>query len=228
MILIEGLIGAGKTTLGEILEKRLHIPLYRELLDDHTMLILSKFYSEKRRWSFLSQINFLINRLASTLDMKLRDKQFLSDRSVFGDRIFAEMLHEEGSMTDEEFLTYDKMFHHVLRLQGQSELLIYVSCCVDIAISRINNRNRSCEKMIPREYLEKLNDKYKSWFANYRGAPKLLLETNHIDIRTQEGEEYIVNMIASKLKEWNDMKNDSYSAYWGNQRVLEMCQYAVR
>ncbi|OGT06662.1 MAG: hypothetical protein A2103_03590 [Gammaproteobacteria bacterium GWF2_41_13] len=199
MILIEGLIGAGKTTLGELLEDRWHIPLSRELLDDNTLLILNRFYSEKQRWSFLSQVNFLINRLAMSLEMQLGWRRLLSDRSIFGDRIFAEMLYEEGVMTREEFSTYDKMFNHVLKIHGQSDLLIYVDCDVDVAISRISHRNRDCEKNISREYLIKLNKKYKSWFNCFHDAPKLLLNTNHVDIRTREGEAYILQLIEHEI-----------------------------
>ncbi|MFA7568100.1 MAG: deoxynucleoside kinase, partial [Alkalispirochaeta sp.] len=104
MILIEGQIGVGKTTIGEIVQERFGIPLYRELNNPDTLALLDRFYADKRRWAFTLQIHFLNERFRMIKQI-FRDGGGVLDRSIFGDRIFAEMLAADGDMSGEEFRT---------------------------------------------------------------------------------------------------------------------------
>ena len=69
MIIIEGQIGAGKTTMGEILERHFDIPLYRELGNPDTLNMLDRFYADKGRWAFTMQIHFLNERFRMIKDI---------------------------------------------------------------------------------------------------------------------------------------------------------------
>ncbi|MFW5844464.1 MAG: deoxynucleoside kinase, partial [Spirochaetota bacterium] len=62
MIIIEGQIGVGKTTMGELLEERFGTPLFRELTNPDTLALLDRFYGNKPRWAFTLQIHFLNER----------------------------------------------------------------------------------------------------------------------------------------------------------------------
>lgn len=182
MIIIEGQIGVGKTTLGEVLENHFKVPLYRELGNEHTLQILNNYYQNRSRWGFLSQTHFLSHRFSMILDLHLNNKHGIFDRSIFGDRIFAEMLHEEGNMLPEEYSTYRMLFDNMIKLTKAPNLMIYLDCSVDMALKRINSRNRSCEKPIAREYLDKLNQKYLTWYENYTLSPKIFVKTDDLNI----------------------------------------------
>lgn len=200
MIIIEGIIGVGKTTLGEVLARRLGIALYHEFANEYTMPILDKFYVEKNRWSFLSQIHFLANRLTLMLDANLYEKHVLSDRSIFGDSIFAELLFEDNAMTEEEYKTYKMLFDNISKLSVTPELVIYLDCSIEVALQRINQRSRDCEKSMSREYLEKLNEKYLIWYKNYNDSPKIFINTDNINICTKEGEDYMVDVLKKHIQ----------------------------
>ena len=186
VIIIEGQIGVGKTTIGEIIEERFGVPLYRELGNPQTLKLLDRFYADKKRWAFTLQIHFLNERFRMIKDIFAAGGGIL-DRSIFGDRIFAEMLHRDGDMTEEEFLTYSTLLDNMLEHAQEPQLLIYLDCSVDTAIERIRKRNRGLEPGIPRDYLENLNERYLSWYDEYRLSPKIFVNTEefHVDAPEQ-------------------------------------------
>lgn len=105
MIVIEGLIGVGKTTLGNILSKELEVPFYSELNNDFTLAVLDKFYKDKSRWAFPVQINFLNERF-KLIKGVFRTKGGILDRSIYGDCVFASLLNCDGHISDEEYKIY--------------------------------------------------------------------------------------------------------------------------
>lgn len=186
MIIIEGQIGVGKTTIGEIIERRFGVPLYRELGNPHTLSLLDKFYADKRRWAFTLQIHFLNERFRMIKQIFNAGGGVL-DRSIFGDRIFAEMLNHDGDMSNEEFATYSTLLDNMLEHVQEPQLLIYLDCSVDTALDRIRQRSRGLEPGIPRDYLENLNERYLNWYDGYRLSPKIFVNTEefHVDFPEQ-------------------------------------------
>ena len=201
VIIIEGQIGAGKTTMGEILERRFGIPLYRELGNPDTLNLLDRFYADKGRWAFTMQIHFLNERFRMIKDINAAGGGLL-DRSIFGDRIFAELLHDDGDMSDEEFRSYCTLLDNMLEHADPPALLVYLDCSVDAAVERINIRNRGLESGIPRDYLEKLNTKYIKWYEHYNYSPKICVDTEAYDINRPDTMDSMLNTIAAKIEEY--------------------------
>lgn len=194
MIVIDGVVGCGKTTMGKILESELGIKLYEELTNDDTFKLLDKFYADQRRWSFTLQIHFLNERFRMIKDIH-RNNGGLLDRSIFGDRIFAEMLNEDGAMSNEEFKTYDTLLNNMLEHAQPPTLLVYLQCDVDTAIERINIRNRGLESEVPKTYWQRLNEKYEEWYKNYTHSPKLCIDVNKLDINDPEQVKKVITTI---------------------------------
>lgn len=177
MIIIEGQIGVGKTTMGVLLEQELKITLYRELQRPETHSLLDRFYADQRRWAFTLQIHFLNDRFRMIKQIRDAGGGAL-DRSIYGDRIFADVLHEDGQMSDEEYLTYTTLLDNMLEHVQPPDLLVYLDCTVDTAVSRIKKRDRGLESGIPRDYLERLNKRYLSFYEAYDVSPKILIDTD--------------------------------------------------
>ncbi len=201
VIIIEGQIGAGKTTMGEILERHFDIPLYRELGNPDTLSMLDRFYADKGRWAFTMQIHFLNERFRMIKDIHAAGGGLL-DRSIFGDRIFAELLHDDGDMSDEEFRSYNTLLDNMLEHADPPALLVYLDCSVDAAEERITIRNRGLESGIPRDYLEKLNAKYLQWFDHYNYSPKVKVDTEAYDINRPETMESMLRGLEKKIEEY--------------------------
>lgn len=198
VIIIEGQIGVGKTTVGELLEKEFGISLYRELQRGETHTLLDRFYADQPRWAFTLQIHFLNERFRMIKQIR-RDGGGALDRSIYGDRIFADVLHEDGAMSDEEFLTYETLLDNMLEHVQPPDLLIYLDCTIDTAIQRIQKRNRGLESGIPREYLERLNSRYLAWYADYDISPKLLVDTDSFPLDKPENVPVVLERIREQL-----------------------------
>jgi deoxyadenosine/deoxycytidine kinase len=198
VILIEGQIGVGKTTIGEIVEARAGIPLYRELGNPDTLALLDRFYADKRRWAFTLQIHFLNERFRMIKEI-FRAGGGILDRSIFGDRIFAEMLHDDGDMSAEEFRTYSTLLDNMLQHTQKPHLLIYLDCGVDTAMERIRRRNRGLETGIPRGYLEDLNRRYLDWYDRYNLSPKIFVNTEEFHVDRADQLEPVVQRILDAI-----------------------------
>ncbi|MFP4374866.1 MAG: deoxynucleoside kinase [Spirochaetaceae bacterium] len=198
MIIVEGQIGVGKTTMGEILEREAGIPLFRELTNPYTLNLLDRFYADKKRWAFTLQIHFLNERFRMIKEI-FRNGGGTLDRSIFGDRIFAEMLHHDGDMLEEEFETYSTLLDNMLEHAQNPDLLVYLDCTVDTALERIRRRNRGLESGIPREYLENLNARYLAWYEAYDLSPKLLIDTEELPLEHAESRRVVLKRVGAML-----------------------------
>jgi deoxyadenosine/deoxycytidine kinase len=195
VIIIEGQIGVGKTTMGELLEERFGVPLFRELTNPDTLALLDRFYADKPRWAFTLQIHFLNERFRMIKEI-FRAGGGCLDRSIFGDRIFAQMLEADGDMSEEEFRTYSTLLDNMLEHAQEPRLLIYLDCSVDTALERIRKRNRGLEAGIPRDYLEHLNKRYLDWYESYDRSEKIFIDTEKFPLEEPECREAVLERLA--------------------------------
>ncbi|APR64729.1 deoxynucleoside kinase [Borrelia anserina] len=199
MIVVEGLIGVGKTTLGNILSNELDIPFYSELNNEFTLSMLDKFYKDKFRWAFSVQINFLNERFKLLKGIFKTTRRGILDRSLYGDRVFASLLNDSGYISNYEYKIYLDLLDNMLEHSQRPVLMIYLDCSVDEAERRIKNRNRTFETGIPREYLEGLHKKYLSWYDSYNLSPKLRFDYNSINIFDDKHKSRLISFIKDKL-----------------------------
>lgn len=163
--------------MGEVLEREMDIRLYRELGRPETLSLLDRFYADQRRWAFTLQVHFINERFRMIKQIHDAGGGVL-DRSIYGDRIFATVLHEDGQMTDEEYVTYSTLLANMLEHVQPPRLLIYLDCTVETAMARIRKRDRGLESGIPRDYLERLNQRYLQFFDDYDVSPKIRVDTD--------------------------------------------------
>lgn len=182
-IVISGNIGAGKTSLAQIISEDLGFSVYFE--DFHSNLFLKDYYQDMKRWAFATQINFLALRYEQIVHHMLLSKiPAVLDRSIYEDReVFAKSLYEEGLMTKEEWTVYDKLYNLMVTHLPTPNLLIYLEKTVDELIRNIAKRGRDFEK-IPREYLESLDKRYKEFYANWH-FPKIKITNDIYDNRKE-------------------------------------------
>ncbi|WP_431819224.1 deoxynucleoside kinase (plasmid) [Bacillus thuringiensis] len=204
VIVIDGVVGCGKSTLAEIIEEEIGIKMYPEIGSQDTLNLLDRFYAKKTRWAFTAQIHFLNTRFAQIKEIH-RTGGGILDRSIFGDRIFAEMLAEDledggEGMTWEEFRTYDTLLDSMLEHAQAPTLLIYLECDVDTAVHRIAKRNRGIESEVERGYWERLNAKYQVWYEKYTASPKIKINVANLNyVDNEEDRKKVVEIVKSEL-----------------------------
>lgn len=201
VICIEGVVGAGKTTLGEILAKELSIDFFQEPYVDNPFL--DKFYSNKERYSLLSQMYFL-NKRMDVIEEASRLKSCVMDRSIYGDFLFAKMHLKNGFMTQEEFALYKAFWEKMIAYREVPKLIIYLDINVENAIKKINERGREYELNVEREYWDSLNEEYTEFFNSYNSSPIIRIDINNLDIRDNEADrKKFFEVVKEKLKEIN-------------------------
>lgn len=202
-IVVDGIIGAGKSTVGKFLSEELSIPLFEELKEDGSESIaqrmLDRFYGDQDRWSAIIQVMFLNERFK---DIKMVDDsgdKAIFDRSIYGDEIFAKTIHERGQMLEDEFNIYRDLLHNMIQHINPPEILVYLDVTVDTAMERINKRARSTEAdLIPRDYMEDLKRNYEQWYENFELAPKVRIDLNENCV-DEEGN--LIEPAISQIKE---------------------------
>jgi deoxyadenosine/deoxycytidine kinase len=179
-IAIVGNIGAGKTTLTEMLAKNYGWePLY-EAADNNPYL--EDFYSDMKRWSFNLQIYFLNSRFRQIMDIQKSKKNIIQDRTIYEDAyIFAENLHDMGLMTTRDYENYEAIFNNITAFIKPPDLLIYLKASVPTLVNNIQRRGREYEIGIRLDYLSKLNEKYQKWINGYKLGKLLILDKDKLD-----------------------------------------------
>ena len=179
-IAIVGNIGAGKTTLTELLAKNYGWDPLFEAVDNNPYL--EDFYSDMKRWSFNLQIYFLNTRYRQIIDIQKNDHNIIQDRTIYEDAyIFAENLHDMGLMTTRDYENYAAIFDNITEFIKPPDLLIYLKASVPTLVNNIQRRGREYESGIRLDYLSKLNDKYDKWIKGYKLGKLLIIDKDNID-----------------------------------------------
>ena len=203
VIVIDGVVGAGKTTLSNLLEERCGFKVYREPVVDNP--ILNKFYHNRERYSFPLQIFFLNKRFEHIKKAMENNDIIILDRSIYADIIFAKMLCDNNEMTKEEFDIYKELLCNMLEHIAKPKLMIYLDVTVDEAINRINKRGRDYEQITERAYWENLNKEYNEFFKAFETvniAPVLKIDVTNKNYENNEcDKKSMIDTILSKLNE---------------------------
>ncbi len=179
-IAIVGNIGAGKTTLTELLAKQFGWEPQFEAVDNNPYL--EDFYGDMKRWSFNLQIYFLNSRFQQIIELQKGDKSIIQDRTIYEDAyIFAENLHDMGLMSGRDYENYRAIFDNITSFIKPPDLLIYLRASVPTLVNNIQRRGRDYESGIRLDYLSKLNDKYKKWIDGYKEGKLLILDKDKLD-----------------------------------------------
>jgi Deoxynucleoside kinases len=176
-IAVAGNIGAGKTTLTEILAKHFNWSPHFEDVENNPYL--NDFYNDMHRWSFNLQIYFLNSRLRQLVEIQKGNQVVIQDRTIFEDAyIFAPNLHEMGLMSKRDFENYREFFETLKTLVSPPDLLIYLKAGVPTLVAQIQKRGREYEENIRLDYLKRLNEYYNKWIENYTDGRLLVIDVD--------------------------------------------------
>ncbi|WP_208873901.1 deoxynucleoside kinase [Fretibacterium fastidiosum] len=164
-IIVEGMTASGKSTVVDLLAERLGFKVMpEEFRDQHDLL--SRFHHD-RRWAFPMQLNFLVTRFAQYLCAS-EENDYIMDRSIFGDKVYATLYYKQHYFTDSQFGCYLTLYDSLLRNTASPRLLVLVRCPFEEILRRIRARGRQDEIDAGVEYWRLLFDAYQPFLEFVR------------------------------------------------------------
>jgi len=177
-IVIEGVIGAGKTSLTKQLAERCAGRLVLEQFEENPFL--ERFYTDRSRWAFQTQLSFLASRFKQQQSLgggrDLFHKHIISDYTFDKDRIFARI-----NLNGDELSLYETMFGIMQPTTPTPDLIVYLQASTDRIMDNIRLRGRDYEKNMDRSYIESLGQAYNTYFFHYNQSPLLIVNATNID-----------------------------------------------
>lgn len=188
VIVMAGMIGAGKTTYTAKLAEALGTKAFYEPVDDNP--ILDKYYEDPDKYGFALQIYFL-NKRFGLIKQAYYDNDNVLDRSIYEDALFTKVNVDQGSISQEEYQIYLNLLDNMMEeLQGMPkkapDLLVFLDGSFEHILENIQKRGRSYEQPSKKnqllDYYQTLYREYKIWYEQYDKSPKIRIWTDHYDI----------------------------------------------
>ncbi len=176
-VAVEGVIGAGKSTLARMLAERAGGRLVLEEFEDNPFL--GTFYQDRERWAFQTQLAFLASRFKQQKALGARDlfhHHLVADYTFDKDRIFAHV-----TLSGDELRLYETLYGIMEPGAPVPDLVVYLRSSVDRLLHNIALRGRSYEANMDPTYLTELSAAYDRYFFHYQKSPLLIVDASRID-----------------------------------------------
>jgi deoxyadenosine/deoxycytidine kinase len=203
-IAVEGVIGAGKTTLCSMLGETLGARVVQEQFEENPFL--KDFYRDPERYAFQTQIFFLLTRYRQQRTLSQADlfHRFLVTDYIFEkDKIFAYL-----NLEDEELKLYETLISSIEHNIVQPDLVVYLQSSVQRLMQNIRHRGRPYEAPIEESYIRDLNEAYNYFFFRYKATPLLIVNASEIDF-VNDREQY--NDLVSQIFRQNRAAVEYYN-----------------
>jgi len=192
-LVIEGVIGAGKTTLARLLTGATGGRIVLEQFEENPFL--ERFYDNKDRWAFQTELTFLASRFQQQKDLGARDlfhRVVISDYAFDKNRIFA---HQ--TLDGDELQLFETLYSIMEPNIPSPDLIVYLQSTPERLMENIRKRGRSYEREMDPAYIESLHEAYDHYFRTYRKTPLLIVNAADIDFVEHDHHlEVVLNAIA--------------------------------
>ena len=195
-VVVEGPIGAGKTSLTHKLAERLNADTLLENASDNPFL--PRFYQEPKRYALPTQLHFLFDRTRQLRDLAQGDLfrgGTVSDFLIDKDMLFARM-----NLDDDEFELYQKVYADLAPQAPTPDLVIYLQAPIDALQERVRRRGVDFERGMDSGYLQRLANSYSEFFHRYEAAPLLIVNTSNLNFAESEADFELLVERVSKMR----------------------------
>lgn len=213
VIVLAGMIGAGKSTYTTLISEELNSTAFYEHVKNN--VLLEKFYDDPKRWAFSLQIFFLNTRFRS-IKQALVHRHNVLDRSIYEDALFTRINFEQGNMSEAEMALYTDLLDNMMEeIEGMPkkgpDLLIYLRGSLDTHLKRIKKRGRPFEQVEDDpgllDYYKKLHGRYDEWFAAYDKSHTLVIDIDELNLERPDDKILVMQKVREALVEAKDLEN---------------------
>lgn len=188
-VVIEGPIGAGKTSLATRLALR--YSAHTMLEQPETNPFLERFYRDQSRYALPTQLFFLFQRVQQLSGIEKLGSSVIADFLLEKDPLFARL-----TLADDELKLYEQIFAQLKPQAPLPDLVIYLQAPPDTLVERVVRRGNPVEAGISESYLRALSDSYTRFFHKYDAAPVLIVNTENLNpIERDEDFELLISRI---------------------------------
>jgi len=189
-VVVEGPIGAGKTSLAHVLAQHVGGEELFERPEENPFL--ERFYGDMARYALAAQLTFLFQRadlLAGVGQFDMFRRATVGDFLLDKDPLFARL-----NLSDAEYRLYEKVYTHLRPQTPTPDLVIYLQAPVDTLVERVHRRGVEFERKISASYLARIADAYSRHFYNYDAAPLLIVNSERLNF--VENRDHVVLLLA--------------------------------
>ncbi len=192
-LVVEGPIGAGKTTLARRLASRLSADVVLEQPEENPFL--PRFYRDMARYALPTQLFFLFQRVRMLEPLAQPDmfaRPLVGDFLIDKDPLFARL-----TLSADELALYQKMYDALRPRAPAPDGVIYLQASAPTLIERVRRRAKPYERTMTEEYLALLADSYARFFYHYAGAPLLIVNSENLNFVERDGD---FELLVSRLR----------------------------
>lgn len=197
-IAIEGTIGVGKTTLARLLSERFKTGLLLEVFEENPFL--AKFYTDRARYAFQTQMFFLLSRFRQqrhSIPQMLEHRSLISDYMFDKDKLFAHL-----NLAGDEWEMYQRIQAALSEQIVVPDLVVFLQADTDVLMSRIVQRDRPYERDMDPKYIDSVRKAYVDFFSTYEACPVLVIDTNQLSYHNTPADlDRVMDRIRAMLKE---------------------------
>ncbi len=177
-VVIEGNIGAGKTSLARKISNDYNAKLILERFEENPFL--PKFYKNPDRYSFPVELSFLADRY-NQLKNELQHREIFSSFTVADYYFMKSLIFSRNTLASDEFTLYSQLFHIIYQALPKPDLYVFLHLGTEKLLENIKNRGRDFESHINREYLDNIRSGYFEFFKQQKDFRVVVVDTNNID-----------------------------------------------
>jgi deoxyadenosine/deoxycytidine kinase len=176
-VVVEGPIGAGKTSLAREIAAHQSADLLLERPEDNPFL--ARFYEDMARYALPAQLNFLFQRVDQLRGLAQLD---IFERATVSDFLFdKDPLFARENLNDDEYALYDKVYRHLKTQAPTPDLIVYLQAPLGTLVERVHRRGVEYERTMPEAYLARIADAYARFFYQYEAAPLLIVNSERLN-----------------------------------------------
>jgi len=195
-LVIEGNIGAGKTSLSKRISQQFNAKLILEQFAENPFL--PKFYEEPDKYSFQLELSFLADRFHQ-LNQDLTSGDLFKSFTLSDYYFTKSLIFSKCTLPNEEYKLYRKIFNIIYSSLPKPDLYVYLHLHVDNCIKNIKKRGRDYEQSISPEYLHQIQDGYLEYLKSQKDLKILIIDTNNLDfVNNQEQYDQVIHAIFEK------------------------------